>query len=129
MAWCPDNDNVTQKNLVEMRRLDRDEAPFFSAMQLRDITLDWRPDDGNFIPIDTHDHDKSTRDETSYPPTNPLSILSFILVGPPFLIEKCFIAFLGDPWVKHLEGSYIGFYLLPNDNPSGLSTPSWVNTP
>jgi hypothetical protein len=45
-------------------------------------------------------------------------------VGPPFLKDKCFIAFLGDPWDKHLEGSYIGFYLLPNINPSGPSTPS-----
>jgi hypothetical protein len=45
-------------------------------------------------------------------------------VGPPFLKDKRFIAFLGDPWAKHLEGSYIGFYLLPNINPSGPSAPS-----
>jgi hypothetical protein len=30
---------------------------------------------------------------------------------------------LGDSWEKHLEGSYIGFYHLPNINPSGPSTP------
>jgi hypothetical protein len=66
-----------------------------------------------------------SRDETSYPPTNLLSILYHILfVGPPFLKDKRFIAFLGDPWVKHLEGSYIGFYLLANMNPSGPSTAS-----
>jgi hypothetical protein len=124
LAWCPDNDNVTHKYLVEMRRLARDETPFLSVVQLRATTLAWWPDDGNVIPLDTHDHDRSARDETSYPPTNPLSILSFILVGPPFLTDKCFIAFLGDPWVKHLEGLYIGFYLLPNNNPSGPSTPS-----
>jgi hypothetical protein len=124
LAWCPDNDNVTHKYLVEMRRLARDETPFLSVVQLRATTLAWWPDDGNVIPLDTHDHDRPARDETSYPPTNPLSILSFILVGPPFLIDKCFIAFLGDPWAKHLEGLYIGFYLLPNNNPSGPSAPS-----
>jgi hypothetical protein len=31
---------------------------------------------------------------------------------------------LGDPWAKHLEGLYIGFYLLPNNNPSGPLAPS-----
>jgi hypothetical protein len=45
-------------------------------------------------------------------------------MGPSFLKDKHFISFLGDPWVKHIEGSYIGFYLLPNINPSGPSTPS-----
>jgi hypothetical protein len=110
LAWCPDNDSVTHKYLVEMKRLARDETPFLSV-QLRATTLAWWPDDGNVIPLDTHDHDRSAHDETSYPPTNPLSILSFILVGPPFLTEKRFIAFLGDPWAKHLEGLYIGFYL------------------
>jgi hypothetical protein len=45
-------------------------------------------------------------------------------VGPSLLKDKCFIAFLGDPWAKHIEGSYIGFYLLPNINPSRPSTPS-----
>jgi hypothetical protein len=104
LAWCPDNDSVTHKYLAEMRRLAHDETPFLSAMQLRAITLAYWPDDGNVIPLDTHDHDRSARDETSYPPANPLSILSFILVGPPFLIDKRFIAFLGDPWAKHLEG-------------------------
>jgi hypothetical protein len=32
LAWCPNNGNVTQKHLVEMRRLARDETPFLSAM-------------------------------------------------------------------------------------------------
>jgi hypothetical protein len=31
---------------------------------------------------------------------------------------------LVDSWVKHIEGSYIGFYILPNINPSGPSAPS-----
>jgi hypothetical protein len=31
---------------------------------------------------------------------------------------------LGDPWENHIERSYIGFYILPNINPSGLSSPS-----
>jgi hypothetical protein len=97
LVWCPDNENITHKYLVEMKRLARDETPFFSSMQLRVITLAWCLDDGNVIPLDTHDHDRPTRDETSYPPTSPLSILSFILVGPPFLTVKSFITFLGDP--------------------------------
>jgi hypothetical protein len=86
--------------------------------------MDWWPDHGNVIMIDTHYHDRSARDETSYPPTNPLSIISFILVGSFFLIEKHFIAFSTDPWVEHMEGLYIGFYLLANSNPSSPSSPS-----
>jgi hypothetical protein len=45
-------------------------------------------------------------------------------VGPHFLKDKCFIAFLGDPWEKHLEGLSIGIYLLPNINPFRPSSPS-----
>jgi hypothetical protein len=41
VAWCLDNDSVTHKYLVEMRRLARDETPFLLAMQLREITLAW----------------------------------------------------------------------------------------
>jgi hypothetical protein len=89
---------------MEMRRLARDETPFLSVVQLRATTLAWWPNDGNVTPLSTHDHDRPARDETSYHPTNPLSILSFILVGPPFLTKNRFIDFLGDSWVKHLEG-------------------------
>jgi hypothetical protein len=32
LEWCPDNDNVSHKHLVEMRRMARDETPFLSAM-------------------------------------------------------------------------------------------------
>jgi hypothetical protein len=124
LAWCLDNDNVIHKYLAEMRRLARDETPFLSFVQLRATTLAWWPYDGNSILLDTHDRDRSSHDETSYYPTNPLGILSFILVGPPFLTYKFFISFLGNPWVKHLEGLYIGFYLLPKNNSSGPSTPS-----
>jgi hypothetical protein len=107
-----------------MRRMARDETSFLLVVQLRATTLAWWPDDGNSISLSSHDHDRSAHDETSYPPTNPLSILSFIIVGPPFLTDKCFITFLGDPLVKNLEGLYIGFYILPNNNPSGPSSPS-----
>jgi hypothetical protein len=124
LAWCLDNDNVTHKYLAKMRRMARDETLFLSFVQLRATTLAWWPDDGNVIPLDTHDHDRLPCDETSYPPTNPLRILYFIFMGPPFLTDKCFIAFLGDPWAKHLEGLYIGFYVLPNNNPSRPSAPS-----
>jgi hypothetical protein len=83
LAWCPDNNSVTHKYFVEMRRLPRDETPFLSVVQLRATTLAWCPYDGNFIPLDTHDHDRLTRDET-YPPTNSLSIHLFSWV-PLFL--------------------------------------------
>jgi hypothetical protein len=109
-VWCTDNDSVTNEYLAEMRSLAHDETPFLSVMKLRATTLAWWLDDGNVILLNTHDLDRSARDETSYPPTNPLNILSFILVGPPFLTKKWFIFFLGDPWVKNLEGVYIGFY-------------------
>ena len=85
---------VTHKYLAEMGRLARDETPFLSAMQPRAITLACWLDDGNVIPLDIHEHDRPTRDETSYPPTNLLStLLIIILVGPLFLTDKCFIAF------------------------------------
>jgi hypothetical protein len=32
LAWCLDNDNVTDKYLAEMRRLARDETPFLSVV-------------------------------------------------------------------------------------------------
>jgi hypothetical protein len=41
LVWCLDNDSVTHKCLVEMRRLAHDETPFLSTMQLRAITLAW----------------------------------------------------------------------------------------
>jgi hypothetical protein len=107
-----------------MRRLDCDETPFLSLVELRSTTLAWWLNDGNVIPLDTHDHDNSTRDKTSYPPTNTLRILSFILVGPPFLTDKCFIAFSGGPWVKNMEGLYIGIYIFSDNNPSEPSNPS-----
>jgi hypothetical protein len=96
-----------------MRRLARDETPFLSVVQPRATTLAWWSDDGNVIPLDTHDHDRPTHDETSYPPTNPLSILSFILVGPPFSYREAFHCFLGGS-LDEASGRfiYIGFYLL-----------------
>jgi hypothetical protein len=117
LAWCPYNDNSTHKYLAEMRRMAHDETPFLLVVQLRATTLAWWLDDGNVIPLDTHDNDSLTHDETSYPPTNPLTILSFILVGPPFLTNKHFIVFLGDPWAKHLEVLYIGFIFFPTTIP------------
>jgi hypothetical protein len=124
LAWCPEDDSVTHKYFVEMRRLTRDETPFLSVVKLRATTLAWWLDDGNFILLDTHDHDRTTSYDTSYPPTNPLGILLIILVGPPILTDKRFNSFLGDPWAKHMAVLYIGFYLLPNNNPFGPSAPS-----
>jgi hypothetical protein len=102
LVWCPDNDNVTHKYLAKMRRMAHDDTPFLSVVQLRDTTMAWWLDDGNFIPLSSHYHDSLSRDDTSYPPTTPIKH-SIILVGSPFLTNKHFIAFLGDPWAKHME--------------------------
>jgi hypothetical protein len=80
LVLCLDNGNVIHKYLLEMRRLAHDDTPFLSTMQLRSITLAWWPDDVNFIPLDIHGHDRPTRDETSYPPTNLLIILNHVLL-------------------------------------------------
>jgi hypothetical protein len=66
LTWSPGNDSVTHKYLVEMRRLACDETPFLSSMQPRAITTRY------VIPLDIHGHDRSARDETSYPLTNLL---------------------------------------------------------
>jgi len=60
-----------------------------------------------------------TRDETFYPSTNLLSIFYYI-VGPLLLKDKCFIAFLGDPLAKHLEGLYKDFIFYPIPTPLSL---------
>jgi hypothetical protein len=60
-------------------------------------SLPWFGDQigGSVIPIHAHGHNRSTRDETSYPST---SILSFyVSYGSPFLNEKFFTAFSGIP--------------------------------
>jgi hypothetical protein len=77
-----------------MRRLARDETPFLSAMQMKSISLDWQLDDGNVIPLDIRGHDRSARDETSYPSTNLLSII-YYTVGP--LYSKISVSLLS--WV------------------------------
>ena len=84
LAWWSDNGNVTHKHLVEMWRMVCDETTFLSAIQLRAITPVWWPDDGNSIILDIHGCDRSAHDETSYPSTNLLSILYYI-VGPLYL--------------------------------------------
>jgi hypothetical protein len=58
LAWCPNNDSVTHKCLAKMRRLAPDETPLLSIVELRDTTLAWWPNDGNFVPLDTHYHDR-----------------------------------------------------------------------
>jgi hypothetical protein len=84
LPCCPKDDNVTHKYLAEMRRLARDETPFLSIVQLRVTTLARWPNDGNVILLDTHDRDRPSCDETSYPPTNSLSIILLLWV-PLFL--------------------------------------------
>jgi hypothetical protein len=104
---------------MKMRRLARDETPFLLAMQLRVTALAWWPDDDNVISLDIHGRDRSARDETSYPSTY-LSSISLLYYGSPLFKDKCFIAFLGDPWAKHLEGLYMYFIFYPTPTPLGL---------
>jgi hypothetical protein len=42
------------------------------------------------------------------------------IMGPLLFKDKCFIAFLGDPWAKHMEGSYMAFIFYPTPTPMGL---------
>jgi hypothetical protein len=77
-----------------MIRLARDETPFLSSMKLRAITLAWQLDDGNFIPLNIHDHDRSAHDGSSYPPTNPLIIFNHYSCGSPFSYREVFHCFL-----------------------------------
>ena len=105
---------------MEMRRLARDETPFILAKKLRSIALVWWLDDDNVIPLDIHGRDRSACDETSYPSTNLLSI-SLLYCRSPLFKDKRFIAFLGDPCVKHLEGLYKAFIFYPTPIPLAFS--------
>jgi hypothetical protein len=50
---------------------------------------------GSVIPLHAHGHNRSARDETSYPSTSTLSV--YVSYGSPFLTEKLFTAFSGIP--------------------------------
>jgi hypothetical protein len=104
---------------MKMTRLAHDETPFLSAMQLRVTALAWWPDDDDVISLYIHGHDRSARDETSYPSTH-VSSKSLLYYGSPLFKDKRFIAFLGDPWTKHLEGLYMYFIFYPKPTPLDL---------
>jgi hypothetical protein len=55
------------------------------------------------------------------PPILQLNLLSILyyIVGPLYS-KISFIDFLGDPWVKHLEGLYKDFIFYPTPTPLGL---------
>ena len=76
--------------------------------------LPWFDDqiDGSVIPLHAHGHNRSTRDETSYPPTSILSV--YVSYGFPFLTEKLFTAFSGIKRVKHLKVLF--FWILSFSN-------------
>jgi hypothetical protein len=78
---------------VEIRRLARDETCFLSVVKLKTTTLAWWPNDGSVIPLDIHDHDRLAPDETSYTPTNPLSII--LLFWVPLFLQIRISCFLG----------------------------------
>ena len=42
------------------------------------------------------------------------------IMGPLLFKDKHFISFLGDPWVKHLEGLYMDLIFYPTPNPLGI---------
>ena len=56
------------------------------------------------------------------PPILQLTFHAFLyyIVGPLLFKDKCFIAFLGDPWAKNLEGLYKAFIFYPTSTPLGL---------
>jgi hypothetical protein len=50
---------------------------------------------GSVISLHAHGHNRSARDETSYPSSSTLSV--YVSYGSPFLTENLFIAFSGIP--------------------------------
>jgi hypothetical protein len=42
------------------------------------------------------------------------------IMGPLLFKDKRFIAFLGDPWAKHLDGLYMDFIFYPTPTPLSL---------
>jgi hypothetical protein len=71
--------------------------------------LPWLGDQigGSVIPLHVHGHNRSARDETSYPSTSTLSVN--VILWVPFSYQEAFHYFLRDPWAKHLEGFNIRF--------------------
>ena len=67
MAWWPELIALPTGIFAEMIRLARDETPFPLAMQTKVTALAWLPNSGNFILLNTYEHNGSARDETSHP--------------------------------------------------------------
>jgi hypothetical protein len=87
---------------------------FFHVLRnkLKATVLAWCTDNDNVIHKYLAKMRRLTCDETSHPPTNPLSFhYHLFLCGSPVSYREAFHCFLGDPWVKHLEGLYLCFYL------------------
>ena len=87
-------------------------------------SLPWFGDqiDGIVILLHAHGHNRPARDETSYPPTNTLSV--YLFYGFPFLIEKLFIAFPGIPGQSISKVSFLAFNSCQLLLPSGPLAPS-----
>jgi len=98
-------DNVIHKHFTEMRRLARDETPFLLAMPPRARVFGDQIG-GSVIPLLAHGHNRSARDETSYPPTNTLSV--YLSHRFPFLNENLFTAFSGIPGRSISKGKING---------------------
>ena len=62
---------------------------------------------GNVILLHAHGHNRSTRDETSYPSNSTLSV--HVFYGSPFLAEKLFTAFSRIPGRSISKVSKFGF--------------------
>jgi hypothetical protein len=56
------------------------------------------------------------------PPILQLTFQAFLcyIMGPLLFKDKCFIAFLGDPWAKHMEHLHKAFIFYPTPNLLGL---------
>jgi hypothetical protein len=77
---------------------------------------------GSVIPLHAHGHNRSARDETSYPPTSTLSV--YVSYGFPFLTEKIFTAFSGIPGRSISKVSILAFNSCQLLLPSGPLAPS-----
>jgi hypothetical protein len=73
---------------------------------------------GSVIPLHAHGHNRSARDETSYPPTSTLSV--YLSYGFPFLTENIFTAFSGIPGRSISKVSILDLTLANYFYPLGL---------
>ena len=77
---------------------------------------------GSVISLHVHGHNRSARDETSYPSTSTLSV--YVSYGSPFVTENIFTAFLRVPGRSISKVSTLAFNSCQLLLPSGPLAPS-----